>query len=176
MVRKLLRSQADGYAMVTSGASAHSLADVEILSAPDSVTLPRNVLMANGKWLRIRLIVGTCFGVDNNASDGLKEFGEEMLARETDLEEYTPRDTALLPHIPVLIFRHANIVWSNWLVAQWGKTSKVPFPDLAGHWTAMENQVPWDPTFPAGYTLLPKAAYGFSVSNCLTQGPAYPAR
>ena len=29
----------------------------------------------------------------------------------------------------------------------------------------MENQEPWDPTFPAGYTLSPKAAYGDSVST-----------
>ena len=43
--------------------------------------------MARGQWLRTRLIVGTCFGVDHNASEGLKEFGEEMSARETDLEE-----------------------------------------------------------------------------------------
>ena len=33
------------------------------------------------------------------------------------------------------------------------------FPDLAGLWTAMENQEPWEPTFPAGYTLAPDAAY-----------------
>ena len=53
------------------------------------------------------MIVGTCFGIDHNASDGLKEFGEEMVVRETDLEEYIPRDTAICPQIPVLIFQHA---------------------------------------------------------------------
>ena len=66
--------------MVASGAGAPSLADVDILSAPDGVTLPRTVSMVLGQWLRTRLNVGTCFGVDHNASDGLKEFGEEMLA------------------------------------------------------------------------------------------------
>ena len=34
-VRKFLRSQAERFAMVASGAGAPSLADVEILSAPD---------------------------------------------------------------------------------------------------------------------------------------------
>ena len=89
-VRKFLRGQADRYAMVASGTGAPSLADVEIRSAPDGVTLPRNFLMARGQWLRTRLIVATCFGVDYNASEGLQKFGEELSARETDLEEYTP--------------------------------------------------------------------------------------
>ena len=103
-----------------------------------------------GQWLRTRLIVGNCFGVDHNASEVLREFGEEMLARETELEEYVPRDSALLPQIPALLLRHTQICWSNWLAAQWGKTSEAPFPDLAGLWTAMDNQEPWEPTFPAG--------------------------
>ena len=114
--------------------------------------------------------------MDHIASDSLKEFGEEMLARETELEEYIPRDTDLHPQIRALILRHAQIRWSNWLAAQWGKTSEVPFPDLAGLWTAMKSQEPWETTFPAGYTLSPKAAYRGSVSNRPTQGLAYPAR
>ena len=64
--------------MVDSWTGAPSLADVEILSAPDGVTLPRNFLMARGHCMRTRLIVRTCFGVDHNASEGLKEFGEEL--------------------------------------------------------------------------------------------------
>ena len=126
-VRKFLRGQADQYAMVASGAGAPSLADVEILSAPDGMTLPQNFLMARGQWLRTRLIVGTCFGMDHNAPDGLKGFGEEMSARKTDLKEYIPCDMALRPHILALILRHAQIRWSNWITAQWGKTSEVPF-------------------------------------------------
>ena len=66
-----------------------------------------------------------------------------MPARETELEEYVPRDSALLLQIPSHLLRHAQIRWSNWLAAQWGKTSEVPFPDLAGLWKAMENQEPW---------------------------------
>ena len=97
MVRKFLRGQIDRYAMVASGAGAPSLADVEILSAPDGVTLPRNFSMARGQWIRTRLIVRTCFGVDHNKSEGLGGFGEEMSTRETELEEYIPRDSALLP-------------------------------------------------------------------------------
>ena len=89
-VRKFLCGQADRYAMVASGTRAPLLADVEILSAPDRVTLPRNFSMARGQWLRTRLIVATCFGVDYNASEGLQNFGEELSAREKELEEYTP--------------------------------------------------------------------------------------
>ena len=156
-VWKFLRGQADRYTMVAScagtpflaGAGAPSLADVEIFSAPDGVTLPQNYSMARGQWIRMRLIVGTCFGVDHNASDVLKEFGEEMLARETELEEYTPRDSAQRPQIPALILRHVQICWSNWLAAQWGNTSEAPFPDLAGLWTDMDNQEPWELTFPS---------------------------
>ena len=85
-VRKFLHGQADRYAMVAPSAGALSLADVEILLAPDS-NLPRNFSMVCRQWLQTRLIVGMCFGVDHNASDGLKEFGEEMSARETELEE-----------------------------------------------------------------------------------------
>ena len=69
--------------MVASGAGAPSLEDVEILLAPDGMTLQQNLSMARGQWLRTRLIVGTCFSVDHNTSDGSKEFGEEMLMRET---------------------------------------------------------------------------------------------
>ena len=82
--------------MVASGTGAPSLADVEILSAPDGVTLPRNFSMSHGQCLRTRLIIATCFGVDHNASEGLQNFGEELLARETELEEYIPRDSSLL--------------------------------------------------------------------------------
>ena len=125
--------------MVASGAGAPSLADLEILLAPDGVTLLRKIFMARGQWLRTRLIVGTCFGVDHDASDGLKEFGEEILAREMELEEYIPCDLALRPQIPALILGHAQICWSKWLATQWGKTLEVPFRDLAGIWIAMEN-------------------------------------
>ena len=64
--------------MVASGTGAPSLADVEILSAPDGVTLPRNFSMARRQWLRTRLIVATCFGMDHNASEGLQNFEEEL--------------------------------------------------------------------------------------------------
>ena len=52
--------------------------------------------MDRGQWLRTRLIVATCFGVDHNASEGLQNFGEDLLAPETKLEEYIPRDSSLL--------------------------------------------------------------------------------
>ena len=80
--------------------------------------------------------------MDHNASEGLQNFGEELSARETELEEYVPRDATLLTQIPALLLRHAQIRWSNWLAAQWGKTSEVPFPNLAGLWTAIDNQEP----------------------------------
>ena len=86
-VCKFLCGQADRYAMLASGTGAPLLADIEILSAPDRVTLPHNFLMARGQWLRTRLIVATCFGVDLNASEGSQNFGEEFSARETELEE-----------------------------------------------------------------------------------------
>ena len=41
-VRKFLRRQADRYAMAASGAGAPSLADMEIISSPDNLMLPRN--------------------------------------------------------------------------------------------------------------------------------------
>ena len=91
-----MRVRADRYSMVASGAGNPSLADVEILSAPDGVILPLNFSMMRGQWLRTRLIFGTCFGVDHTMSEGLKEFEEEMLARETDLEEYIPCEHLLL--------------------------------------------------------------------------------
>ena len=128
--------------MVVSGAGAPSLADVQILSDPNGVTLPQNFLMMGGQWLRTQLIVGTYFGVDHDTSDGLKEFWEEMSTRETKLEEYIPRDTALLPKTPALILRHTHILWLNWITVQWGNTTKVPFHNLAVLWTAMENQEP----------------------------------
>ena len=58
-VRKFLSGQADRCAMVASGAGALSLVDVEILSAPNGVTLPRNFSVSRRQWFRTRLIVGT---------------------------------------------------------------------------------------------------------------------
>ena len=65
--------------------------------------------MAHGQWLRTRLVLGTCFGMDHNVSKGLKEFGEEISTRETDLEEYVPNKAALRPQVPALILYHAQI-------------------------------------------------------------------
>ena len=45
--------------------------------------------MAHRQWLRTRLIVRMCFGVDHNASEGLKEFREH-------------RHRLLLSHLPGL--------------------------------------------------------------------------
>ena len=95
--------------------------------------------MAFGQWLCTRLIFGACFGMNHNAFEGLKEFGEEMSSWETNLEDYIPRDRALRPQVPALILRHAHIQWSNWIAAQWSKTSKVFFSNLTGLWTAMIN-------------------------------------
>ena len=58
--QKFLRIQADQYAIIASGTGTPSLADVEILSAPNGVTLPQNFSMARGQWLRTWLIVRTC--------------------------------------------------------------------------------------------------------------------
>ena len=92
--------------------------------------------------MRLRIVAGTCFGVDHNATEGLKEFGEEMSARETDLEEYLPRQASLLPQVPALILRHAQIRWSNWIAVQWGETTQITFLDLGGLWLSMDNQDP----------------------------------
>ena len=126
-VRKFLLSLAVWYAMVASGVGAPSLADVEVLLAPDGVILPQNFSRVRGQWLRTRLVVGTCFGVDHNVSEDLKEFGEDMSARETDLQEYVPRNAALCPQVPALILRHVHTQWSNWIATQRGGTSEVPF-------------------------------------------------
>ena len=67
--------------------------------------------------MRNQLIVATCFDMDHNASEGLQNFGVELSARETELEEYIPQDSSLLAQIPALLLRHAQIHWSNWLVA-----------------------------------------------------------
>ena len=99
-VRKFLWGQTDRYAMVASGAGAPSLANVEILLAPDGMTLPRNCAMARRQRLRTRLIALTCSGVDHDALEVLREFGEEMSARETELEEYIPRDPEIHPQRP----------------------------------------------------------------------------
>ena len=133
-VRKFLRGQAYRYAMVASGTGAPSLANVDILSAPDGVTLPRNFSMARGQWTRTGMIIGTCFGVDQNASEGLKEFGEELSARETELEEYIHQDTTLLPQIPALLLRHSQIGWSNIVSPRSGaRLPRCHFPTLPAY-------------------------------------------
>ena len=97
-----------------------------------------------------------------------------MLVRETELEEHFPSDSALLLQVPALLLQHTHICWSNWLADKWGKTSELPFPDLVRIWMAMENQEPWEPTFPEDYTLTPKFAYRGGISTRPTPGPTDP--
>ena len=89
--RKFLLGQADWYAVVASGAGALSLKDVEILLAPDGVTLTLNLSIARGQWLRNRLIFRTCFGVYHNASKAL----EEITGRRCRQGRRTWRSTSL---------------------------------------------------------------------------------
>ena len=71
--------------------------------------MPQNFSIACGQWFWNWLIVEMCFGVEHNASEGLKEFWEKMLAREMELEDCIPREAALQPQVLVLILRHAQI-------------------------------------------------------------------
>ena len=118
--------------MVASGAGAPSLAYVEILSAPNSVTSPRNFSMARGQWLRTRLIVGTCFGVNHNALDGLNEFGKEMSVRETELEEYTPTTRTYAPRYWCSSSDMRRSAGRNGLPLSGARYQRCPFQTLQG--------------------------------------------
>ena len=57
-------------------------------------------------------------------------FGEELIARETELEEYVPRSREHTNMVPELIARWVQIWWSNWLSSQWDSSTAKALPDL----------------------------------------------
>ena len=148
--RKLLKTRADRQNLMAGVHVAPSLADAKELVAPDGMTIPTSHGQARGQHNRLRILGHALFGERHTYSKQLKTFGQEMVRREQELEKYVPQERHLRPHVPAFVTRWVQIRWSNWLVQQWDSDKEIPFPNLATLWEKINDDEPWEPTFPDG--------------------------
>ena len=74
------------------GSAAPSLADAVTLAAPDGVSLSTTLVMAQGGHTWLRVVLATLFGTNHLTALAMKEVNAEIMERETEIEEYNPRD------------------------------------------------------------------------------------
>ena len=65
------------------GVRAPSIADADILLAPNGLTLPRKASILHGQQHRLCEFAATFFGVGHSLVESFGIFREELIARET---------------------------------------------------------------------------------------------
>ena len=98
--QKALKARAEKHQVIADGGSAPSLSDMATLTAPDGVTLPDTLAMTRGSHARLRVIPATLFGTDHPTALAMKEVNSETMERETEIEEYNPRERGLKACLP----------------------------------------------------------------------------
>ena len=73
--------------------------------APDIVSLPDTLAMEQGANTQLGVVLVTLSGPDHPTALPMKEVNSEIMERETDLEEYNPRDQGLKASLPLSITR-----------------------------------------------------------------------
>ena len=61
----------------------------------------------------------TLLGQDHPTTLEMRDTNMEILEKETDLEEYNPRDRRLKARLPALIPHWLQILLSDWFAQQW---------------------------------------------------------
>ena len=89
------------------------------LAAPDGVSLPATMAIAQGSHTRLRVVLDTLFGTNHPTALEMKEVNVEIMERETDTEEYNPRDPGLKARLPVSINCWFQIRLSDWFTRKW---------------------------------------------------------
>ena len=82
------------------GGAPPTLADADTLTAPDGVSLNFNLDMAIGAHAQLMVVLATLFGPNHPTTLATKEVNVEIMERETELEEYNPRDQGFKARLP----------------------------------------------------------------------------
>ena len=108
--------------------------------------------------MRLKVVLDTLFVPDHPTALSTKEVNVYIMERETELEEYSPRDRGLKSRLTVSIPLWAQIRLSDWFARQWERGGREPFLDLTALWRKMHLQEAWDPSIPPIYKLDLKAS------------------
>ena len=77
--------------------------DATLLMAPNEVTLPKMLPMERSEYKRLRIFLSNLMGRVHPANQGPTSFGKALYDQEVELEEYTPKEKRLKPHISALM-------------------------------------------------------------------------
>ena len=89
----------DKHQVIMGGSTSPSLADAATLAAPDGVSLPTTLVMAQGGHTRLSVVLSTLFGTNHPTTLAMTEVNVKIMERETEIEEYNPRDRGLKAYL-----------------------------------------------------------------------------
>ena len=95
--------------------------------------------------MRLKVVLDTLFVPDHPTALSTKEVNVYIMERETELEEYSPRDRGLKSRLTVSIPLWAQIRLSDWFARQWERGGREPFIDLTALWSNIYLHEAWEP-------------------------------
>ena len=126
--RKIASTAAYWYSTVVGGGAAPLLANADILSDPDGVSLPATFLQARVQMTWTQVIYVCMFGMNDAVVGKLADFVSRMQEEEHMLLDYVLHNAKLRLHIPPLLACWIQIRFSNWLDEQWADRDVVSLP------------------------------------------------
>ena len=137
LAQKFQKARTDQHMVIAGGASAPSLADADMLVAPYGLSLSATLTMAQGAHERLRVVLITLLGQDHPTTLAMSDINADLLERETELEDYNPRDKGLEAFLPASITHWVHIRLSYWFTRKCERRGREPFPDLKELWRNM---------------------------------------
>ena len=116
--RKVLKACDNQHQVITGGGAAPSQANVAMMMAPDGVSLQATLSMERGAHARLRVLLVTLFGPEHPTTLAIRDVNKEIMERETDMEEYNPRDWDLNVQLPESITCWVQIQLYDWFSRQ----------------------------------------------------------
>ena len=99
----MLKACVDQHQVIAVGGSASTLAYTSYLTVPYRVYPPETTAMARSTHICLQVVLDTLLGWYNPVAQGMNAVVLAMIERETELEEYSPRNPRLNPNIPALL-------------------------------------------------------------------------
>ena len=121
--------------------------------------------MERGAHAWLKMVLYTLLGRDHSTAQAMRDIKEEILKRETNLEEYNPQERGSKGHLPESITLWVHIWLSDWFARQWERWVRETFPDLTEFWRNMDLQETWEPPPPS----LPSWLQGGGEGVCKEQ-------
>ena len=101
--RKVLKACVDQHQVIAVGGSASTLAYTSYLMVPYGVYPPETTAMARSTHICLRVVLDTLLRLYHPVAQGMNAVVLAMIERETELEEYSPRNPRLNPNISALL-------------------------------------------------------------------------